>query len=255
MDEYKIIKPKEIIIRSNSKKEFFLIHGYTGSSTDFNSLGEYLNKRFNANVRIILLKGHGTNIKDLNNLNYKEFLEQVKKIYQKDLNNNMKIVIIGLSLGSILCLDLASKYKSKGVISISTPIKFTKLSSFLSFIEPIIPKKNWKKLFYKYKKSRRNSFYYDASILSFKILKQGNERIKLMLRKIKSPCFLIHVKGDKFVSEESIFLIKNELNSKIVETTIFSTGRKASHNPFFSKNHKKLYSIIGNFVEKNKLFD
>jgi len=50
-------KAKTIDIKANSDKEFFLIHGYSGSPEYFNYLPEYLNKKFNANVKVICLKG------------------------------------------------------------------------------------------------------------------------------------------------------------------------------------------------------
>jgi len=51
---------KKINLKANSKIEFFLIHGYTGGLDDFNDFPRYLNEKYNANVKIALLKGHGT---------------------------------------------------------------------------------------------------------------------------------------------------------------------------------------------------
>ena len=59
-----------IDLKADSELLFFLIHGYTGSPDDFNELPEYLHKNIKANVKVILLKGHGTRIEDLDNLEY-----------------------------------------------------------------------------------------------------------------------------------------------------------------------------------------
>lgn len=72
-------KAETINIKADSKKEFFLLHGYTGSPTDFNNLGLYLNKRFNANVRIIRLKGHGKELKILTILSIMIFSCKLRK--------------------------------------------------------------------------------------------------------------------------------------------------------------------------------
>ncbi len=61
---------KTIELKANNKKLFILIHGYTGSVTDFNELPNYLHKKFNANVKVVCLKGHGTKIEDLEMLRY-----------------------------------------------------------------------------------------------------------------------------------------------------------------------------------------
>ena len=94
-------KVKTIELRANSKKEFFLIHGYTGSPTDFNGLANYLNKRFNANVKIITLRGHGTKIDDLDDLKLEHFLEQIDTEFRKDLAKGREIVVV-----TIKCLEI-----------------------------------------------------------------------------------------------------------------------------------------------------
>lgn len=136
---------KTIEIKGNSKKEFFLIHGYTGSPTDFNQLGKYLNKRFNANVKIIRLMGHGTKVEDLDKLEYQDFLEQVESELKKDLDKGREIVIGGLSFGAQLALNLAAKYYIKGIFTVSIPhkLKFPFNIPFLGLLG--IFKKKWRK--------------------------------------------------------------------------------------------------------------
>ena len=115
---------KEINLKSSSNKEFFMIHGYTGSPTDFGSLPKYLHKKFKANVRAILLKGHGTQINDLDDLDYKDFLEQIEKALIHDLKQGRKIVLVGICFGAQIALYLSTKYHVEGVISISPPYKW-----------------------------------------------------------------------------------------------------------------------------------
>ena len=116
-------KAKTINIEANSDKEFFLIHGYTGSPTDFNGLENYLNKRFTANIKIIKLNGHGTRGEDLEDLELSNFLEQVEAEFKKDMAKGRKIVVGGVSFGAQLALYLASKYDVRGIFTISIPHK------------------------------------------------------------------------------------------------------------------------------------
>ena len=69
-------KAKSIKLKANSKKLFFLIHGYTGSPTDFHNLPYLLNQKLKANVIVPLLPGHGTTIEDLDTLDFEDFLER-----------------------------------------------------------------------------------------------------------------------------------------------------------------------------------
>lgn len=253
MDRQKINrKAKTINIKANSKKEFFLLHGYTGSPTDFNQLGKYLNKRFNANVKIIRLKGHGEVIENLDNLTYKDFFKQAEEELKKDIKKGMDIVIGGISIGSLLALHLSSKHSVKGILNIATPYKNRFLAGLVSFFEPVIWKKHWKKPYVE--KDRDKAFFYDVHIGGLKVIKQAKKELEKELEKINAPNFIIHIEGDKIFHKKGSLKVKNKINSKINKFLIFKTNDKISHNPFFTENPEKIYKIIGDFVEKHKLF-
>src|SRR3989339_867365 len=208
-------KAKTINLKGNSKKEFFLLHGFTGSPTDFNHLGEYLNKRFDANVRIIRLKGHGEKIENLSNFEYNDLFLQAENELKKDLKKGREIIVGGISLGSFIALQLSTKYQ---------------------------------------KDLRKDAFYYDASLFGFRYIKEGKSELDKILNKVNAPCLIIHVAKEKIFHPDSAKIILNKINSKIVEFDLFKSPEGSSHNPFYSKNHSQLYDIIGNFVEKNNLF-
>src|SRR3989344_743010 len=105
---------KPITLTANSDREFILIHGYTGSPSTFRNLALHLHKRFNATVKVPLLKGHGTKIEDLENLHYEDFYKQIEEIVKADLKKGKKIVIGGLSFGAQLALHLSSNYPVNG---------------------------------------------------------------------------------------------------------------------------------------------
>ena len=246
---------KTIEIKGNSKKEFFLIHWYTGSPTDFNQLGKYLNKRFDANVKIIRLKGHGEEIKNIDKLTYEDFLYQCEKELKKEIRKGREIIIGGISIGSFIALQLSTKYNVKGVICISLPYKTTLFAGIITFLEPIILKKHWRKPISDYEKElSKNAFYYDINIKGLKIVKNGKKIIKRYLHKVTSPCLIIHVEKDKVFTKKSAFIINEKISSKNKKILIFDKEGNTHHNPFYSKNHEDLYKIIGDFVYKNKLF-
>ena len=248
-------KAKTINLKGNSKKEFFLLHGFTGSPTDFNHLGEYLNKRFNANVRIIRLKGHGEKVENLSNFEYNDLFLQAENELKKDLKKGREIIVGGISLGSFIALQLSTKYPVKGIINISIPYKYKFLISIVAFFEPFIKKKHWKKVMPKYQKDlRKDAFYYDASLFGFRYIKEGKDELDKILNKVIAPCLIVHVMKEKVFHLAGAKMIQNRISSKIVEFDLFKSLGLPSHNPFYSKNHHQLYETIGNFVEKNNLF-
>ena len=249
-------KAKKVVLRSNSKNEFFLIHGYTGSPTDFNELGKYLYGRFDATIKIIRLKGHGERIENIDNLNYNDFLLPAEDELIKDLKKGKNIVLIGMSLGGFIALQLSSEYPVKGIINISIPYKGKFITNLISFFEPLIFKKHWRKPIPAYESEmRKNAFFYDINLRGFKVINQGKNELFSKFGKIIAPCLFINVINDHVFHPRGAEIIKNKINSKIVEIALFETGGRASHNPFYTLQHRGLYKLIGDFVEKKKLFN
>ncbi|MFH1901982.1 MAG: alpha/beta hydrolase [Candidatus Omnitrophota bacterium] len=256
MDTNKIAKEaKTIELKSPNKNLFFLIHGYSGSPTDFNGLGNYLHKRFNANVKIMRLIGHGTKISDLDKLNYDDFLDDAEKELRKEIAKGMNIVIGGLSSGSLMAFDLAARYPVKGILSASAAYKFKFPLNIIRFIAPIIPIKYIKKPITNFeKRSRAGSFnYLYVHLRGFKAISQGKRRLRNLMKDVVVPCVFVHSKGENIIDYKSDKLIKGKISSKKTKNIVFSPKREREHNLFYSPYHKKIYRILGDFVEENNL--
>lgn len=191
MDRKKVAQEaKTIELKSLSKNTFFLIHGYTGSPTDFNQLGDYLYQRFGANVIIPRIIGHGTQVSDLDTLNYEDFFKDVEAKLKKELDKGQNVILGGLSLGGLLALDLASKYQIKGVLSVSTSYKFKFPVNIARYLVPVIPLKYTKKPAYNLQKRIRSGAYtYPLSHLrGFKVVAQAKRSLNKTLKNITTPC-------------------------------------------------------------------
>jgi len=258
MDKYKINpKAKEINIKSRTKKEFLLFHGYTGSPSDFNMLPRKLNEKFNASVRVILLKGHGTHVSELNNyLFFDDYIEQAEKELMKSLNAGRNVILGGYSFGGQIALYLASKYgdKIEGVFSISTPYP---LSFFLS-TKPMTliskMKKEWKKPLSKTEVDKRNeAFYYEYMPgHTLEIIRQGVKKLKKTLHNIKAPLFLVNSKNDIWIPNRSVKLLMKHINSEFVDYTLIE---HKGHSLFYSVKQNEVYSKIIKFLKKIKTFN
>ena len=239
--------------KMNKNKEFFLLHGYTGSPTDFNGLGDYLNKRFNIDVRIIRLKGHGTKIEDLDDLKLEHFLEQVDVEFKKDLAKGKKIVVGGISFGAQLALYLASKYNIEGVFTVSIPykLKFPLNVPFLGILGFF--KKKWRKRLPPLEiELRKGSFHYkEMHANGLKIIKKASKLNSKNLHKIYSPILNIHSKKEPTGNYRSVEIIERKVRSKIKESLIFE---RTNHNLFFSEDKDEIIKLIGDFFDKHNVF-
>jgi carboxylesterase len=102
-----------------------LIHGFTGSPTEMQLLGDHLN-HYGLTVSAPLLPGHGTLVEDLNQKRWREWLDHVVQAYAELASRCELVFVGGESLGSLLTLQLASRQKSvAGAILLSPAIKVT----------------------------------------------------------------------------------------------------------------------------------
>ena len=251
MHESKIYKRAETInIRANSNKEFFLVHGYTGSPTDFSGLENSLHRRFRCNVKIPRLKGHGQTVYSLDGIHFDDFFKQIEEEIKKDLKKGRKMIIGGYSFGGSLALYLASKYPVHGVFSVSTPYKLKFPFNIKGIGLVRMFGKYWKKIIPKYeKKMREGAFYYDKMHANgLDLTNDVNRLLNKSFKKITAPCLLINSNKGPLDHSKTADIIKRNISSKIKKSTILESE---SHSLFFSKENGKIEEVIGDFFEKN----
>ncbi len=248
-------KAKTIKLNSSSKNTFFLIHGYTGSPTDFNELGDYLHNKFDANVLIPRIVGHGTQISDLDKLNYEDFLKDVEKELKKEIDKGNNIIIGGISLGGLLAIDLASTYNLKGILNVSTSYNFKFPVNIIRHVIPLLPIKYTKKPDFNLKKRiKLGAYTYPLTHLrGFKVVSQAKKRVNEVIKNITAPCLFIHYKKDNVIDYKGDKIILSMISSKIKKNIVFPSNGEKEHNIFYSSYHQKIYKILGDFVEENRL--
>ncbi|MCH9021690.1 MAG: alpha/beta fold hydrolase, partial [Planctomycetes bacterium] len=253
-------KAKSIDLKSESNREFFLIHGYTGSPMDFGGLGEYLHKRFDANVRVVRLKGHGETIEELDHYEYQDFLEQIEEELEKDLDRGRIIVLGGVSFGAQMALALAARYPVRGVFNVSIPYTLKFPFNLLGMVNQygfgILAhyKKYWKKQVHPQEVPlRKNSFHYtQMHINGYAITKIGNKILRKTLGGIFSPCLSIHTHHDPVSHLRGLKRVEKRICAKIKKSVVFESE---VHNLFFSEERGRLGDLIGDFFAEHKVFE
>ena len=121
-----------------------LLHGYTGSPAELSLLAKALHAQGFA-VEAPLLAGHGTCLEDLMPVQPRQWLEQIDAVVQRLLNNGQRVVVAGLSLGSILAIQAGMRHPAvEAVIAYSPPIVSgdprALIAPLLSLILPSVPR-------------------------------------------------------------------------------------------------------------------
>lgn len=235
--------------------EFFLIHGYTGSPTDFNGLERVLHQEFAATVKIIAMKGHGTHIEHLDGLHYRDFFEQVETELKRDLDSGKTIILGGMSFGGQLALSLAARYPVAGVFTIAVPYRLKFPFSIPGLPTIGIWKKYWPKhmgLAERMMREREHAVYYTRMPISgLKIVRRANRDLRRRLGRIHCPCLTIYSTKDPVGHYKCVATIENSISSPVKESVI---SNNQIHNLFFSTDRALVTQKIVDFCRRHAVF-
>lgn len=122
-----------------------LIHGFTGNPCSFRPIGELLARR-GFTVVIPRLPGHGTRLRDIIPTRYADWRSHIEKVVLDLQSRADHVVLVGLSMGASLALDLASSGSAavSGVATINAQILDrggigAKLAPLIESIVPVVP--------------------------------------------------------------------------------------------------------------------
>lgn len=129
------------LLHENAKEFYFpgsetgilMIHGFTGSPSEMRYLGDFLREK-GFSVKGVLLKGHGTTPKDMKATNHFDWIKSAEEAYHELAGQCEEVFIVGFSMGGAIGLHLAHKYKIKGIISLSTPIRILNRQYYIAML-------------------------------------------------------------------------------------------------------------------------
>ncbi|MCC7366971.1 MAG: alpha/beta fold hydrolase [Chloroflexi bacterium] len=102
-----------------------LIHGFTGAPAEMRPVGEYLAQHGVASVGV-RLRGHGTHPNDMLGCSYGDWVADVEAVVDDLLTRCERVVLVGLSMGGTLALNVAARHaddpRIAGVVPICAPL-------------------------------------------------------------------------------------------------------------------------------------
>lgn len=103
------------------KNGVLLVHGFTGAPSEMRLVGEFLNK-LDYTVLAPRLPGHGTTSVELAKTKWTDWYGSVQDGYHLLAGICTTVSVVGLSMGGILTLKLASEYPVSRMAVLSAPI-------------------------------------------------------------------------------------------------------------------------------------
>lgn len=243
---------ESIRLKGSRPEAVLLIHGYTGSPTDFNGLPSFVHEKFDLSVVVPRLPGHGSEVEDLRGLTKDHFIETAESELKSLLKANKSVIVGGHSFGGQVALHLASRYDVAGVFITDTPYKLSfplSLPGLYTLWRIFSTRESFrKKLSEEQRIARKHSFsYMRMPAYGLKLLNDMNKDLRKGIHKIKSPILAVYSTGDPIAHHNSATHIESLVNSKSKKSIVFDS---ASHGIFYTNNAPEVYR---QFVEFFKL--
>ncbi len=240
---YKVKPGNEgFMLRNSSEVGVLLTHGFEASPHEVKELAEYLSAR-NITVLVVRLKGHGTNIKELDKVKWQEWYKDYEDAYNKLANKTKKVIVGGYSLGGALALYLAEQKDTAGVISLASPVELKDKRADYAWLI-----KYFKKYEYRNITNEEKEYYYEnISVEAVEQLTKFIKTYKKDLSKIDEPILIMQFSDDTRISSGSAYYIYKNLNSKNKKIVIINA---TGHNLLTSKYKDAVHKEVYNFIKK-----
>ena len=251
-DEISIVN-KPFHLKGENDTCVILVHGWTSTPYEMRVLSEQLNCEGFA-VDAPLLSGHGTNPELLENVEWRQWVQDVEKAYVRVKKQYKRVYIGGMSIGGNLALHVAAKQQDvDGVILMSTPydMRFEKFGVCTARMTHRFTK--YKRKYYpRFWKAQPSitqliSYQYYPISSAFEAFKAIKESLN-NLEKITQPVFLVQPEHDHLISRKSAQKFYSRLGSSQKELRYV---KKANHNFMGNGDHRDVFEDVVNFVKNN----
>jgi len=199
-------------------KAVLLIHGWTSTPYEVRRLGLFLNEA-GYTVSAPMLKGHGTFPKELENVHWKDWIDELKEEYFRLRSKHSKVFVGGTSIGSSLSILLATEFPDiNGLLLLATPfrIKMEKLAVFFAKISRLFTRYNKKYYPPTFGASTTvtrlisyQTYPIDSAFEVFDLIKKVRE----IVEQVKQPCLMIQSASDHVVTKKSLASLFDNIGS------------------------------------------
>jgi len=203
----------------NAKIGCLVQHGFTGTPKEVRWLGEHLNKK-GYTVCGMRLAGHATRPADMIRTRYTDWLASVEDGYHFLNSSCEQIFLLGLSMGGVLSLTLASRLNVRGVVAMSTPSQLPAAARFKALIplSKLVPYKSKGKgdlghTWFDQEAWKQHVAYPKNPVRCIAELNSLLGEMRASLPQVRVPALLIASRDDHYIFENSLDFIYDTLGS------------------------------------------
>lgn len=183
-----------------------LVHGFTGAPTEMRRVGDYYHAA-GLTVSAPLLPGHGSQVADLHKVRWTDWAAHVEAAYQSLKERCATVFAAGLSLGSLLTLNLAAAHPELPGAILYSPATWVN-----NRLLPLTPLARY--VIQSRPKTRKSDLvdpeaegclwcYDDNSVPAAAQLYALQQRVRRLLPALQLPLLLIYSTGDRAITPSS----------------------------------------------------
>lgn len=232
-ENHDIINGAEPFYYKGNNIGILVSHGFVGTPQSMEFLGESL-ANYGFTVYGIRLSGHGTHYRDLENVNYHNWMDDFERGYQLLKNNCKHIFVVGQSMGGTLTLDLASKFDDlKGIMLINPAMFIPSFNKFMKCDEATLLEEGSPDI----KANNVKEITYDKTPLrAIQQLLKLLDVVRNKLSNVSCPTLSFQSIEDHVVPAENTDFILQKINAKVKRKIVL----KDSYHVASMDNEKEL---------------
>lgn len=245
-------RPAEPFYFKGNSTGLLLLHGLTGSPSEMRFLGEHLAAE-GFTVSGILLSGHGTSVEDLARKRWQDWVKDAENGILELRRTCTFVVVIGLSMGGLLSLELGERGLVDGVAVLNAPMvlvdwraRFVGLAKpFLSYVEKTLEGETRSAAISGEAGARFQ--YTKFPVAALASLNSAIPRVRRRLGRITCPTLVMQSTKDRTVSPKSARILTEGLTGTRTDLIYWENS---GHILTLGPEREAVALEVGRFVKK-----
>jgi carboxylesterase len=230
-----------------------LLHGFTSHLNTVNGLVPHL-EAAGIPYEMPILRGHGTRYQDLSGVTQGDWYVDAERALIKLWNKVDRIVVVGLSMGGLVALELAIRHPDKlaGVVTVAACLKF---------VDPLAPLSGLMSRVIKYwpspesfndlsRKGPDFKNYPKFPTRTFARLYEYSQQIAERLREVHVPIRILQSKKDQITAAEAANIIYEKVSSPVREIVWYE---ESGHEMMQDLEAERVFADVMEFVHRFEL--
>jgi carboxylesterase len=225
-----------------------VLHGFTSHVSCVSDLRFPLDE-MGVPYRIPILRGHGGEWTDLKGVTAEQWYEDAEDSLLDLLTECRRVVVVGLSMGGLVALDLAARRRKQivGVATVAAALKFKDpLSALTPVIARVVPSWPSPKAFHdKELEKQRNRNYPRFPTRAFAELYRYAAEVEQRLSFVAADALIVHSRKDQIVHPKAAEIIRERLGSKRKDLVWFE---ESGHEMLLDLEAQKVVATVADFI-------